>query len=405
MAHVLRWSAVVALIIPQLILFTTPAAAQEGEKKITIDQVPTPVKQAILKAVGDGRLVDIGEFAQEGEKVYEIEMVVDGKEFDVLFSSTGKVLRKTFEGLKPGGRPEEKKPGTAGGAFQDSFDLENRDLSSRGRNKYFILEPGYQLVLEGKEGEHTVRLAVTVLDETKKIGGIETRVMEERESVDGELVEISRNFLAICKRTRSVFYFGEEVDIYKGGKVIAHEGAWLHGTNKARAGMLMPGEPILGARYYQEVAPEVAMDRATIVDLTTTLTTPAGEFKGCLKVQEENPLDKEKEFKIHAPGIGLIQDEDLLLVKYGDMNKPSSPGEERERKISVQPSELPPLIRKAIKAAFPAGTVLRIQKEVEGEDPGQYDVDIRAGGKEYEVEISPAGEVIEIKEKGTDEEA
>ena len=160
-----------------------------------------------------------------------------------------------------------------------------------------------------------------MLDETKKIAGVETRVMEERETEDGELIEISRNFFAICKQTKSVFYFGEEVDIYKQGKVVAHEGAWIHGKNNARAGMMMPGEPLLGARYYQEVAPKVAMDRGEIVDVNATLKTPAGEFKGCLKVQEENPLDKEKEFKIHAPGIGLIQDEDLLLVKHGFVNK------------------------------------------------------------------------------------
>ena len=44
-------------------------------------------------------------------------------------------------------------------------------------------------------------------------------------------------------------------------------------------------------------------------------------FKRCLKCQEENPLDEEKEFKIYAPDIGLIQDEDLLLVKYGFVKK------------------------------------------------------------------------------------
>jgi len=145
--------------------------------------------------------------------------------------------------------------------------------------------------------------------------------------------------------------------------------------------MMMPGEAMLGAKYYQEVAPKVAMDRATIVDLKTTLKTPAGEFKGCLKVQEENPLDMEKEFKIHAPGVGLIQDEDLLLVKYGFINKSPSGAEVQERKTSLRPSELPPLFRKAIQKAFPAGKVLGIQKEVEGENPGQYDVDILSGGK------------------------
>lgn len=105
------------------------------------------------------------------------------------------------------------------------------------------------------------------------------------------------------------------------GKPIAHEGARIHGKNNTCAGMMMPGEPILGARYYQEVAPKQAMDRARIVDLNTTLRTPAGEFKGCLKVQKENPLDNEKEFKIHAPGIGLIQDEDLFLVRYEFVNR------------------------------------------------------------------------------------
>ena len=312
---------VVALNVLILTVSLVPALAQEGEKKIGIDQVPARVKAAILKVVWDGRLVDVGVFMQENNKVYEIEMVVDDKEFDVLFSSAGKVLRRTFEGLKAKEGEEEEEASKKADTFQDSFDLESRNLVPTGRNKYFILEPGYQLVLEGKEGEHTVKLAITVLGETKKIAGVKTRVMEERETVDGKLIEISRNFFAICKQTKSVFYFGEEVDIYKDGKVIAHEGAWMHGKNNARAGMMMPGEPMLGAKYYQEVAPKLAMDRAKIVDLNTTLRTPAGEFKGCLKVQEENPLDNEKEFKIHAPGIGLVQDEDLLLVKYGFVNK------------------------------------------------------------------------------------
>jgi hypothetical protein len=322
MTRVLGWPVFVALSVIMLTVSLVPALAQEGEKKVGIDQVPAEVKAAILKEVGDGRLVDIGEFTEGRKKLYEIEMVVDGKEVDVLFSSAGDVLRKTFEGLKAKeDEEEEKETDKKANRFQDFFDLENRDLGSKGRNKYFILEPGYQLVLEGKEGEHTVKLVITVLDETKKIAGVETRVMEERETEDGELIEISRNFFAICKQTKSVFYFGEEVDIYKQGKIVAHEGAWIHGKNNARAGMMMPGEPVLGAKYYQEVAPKVAMDRAKIVDVNATLKTPAGEFKGCLKVQEENPLDKEKEFKIHAPGIGLIQDEDLLLVKHGFVNK------------------------------------------------------------------------------------
>ena len=298
------------------------ARAQSGEKKVALDQVPAKVRTAIQREIGDGRLVDIGEFTEGNTKTYEIEMVVDGREFDVLFSSDGAVLRKTFEGLKPG-EPEadNQAAGAPDDQFQRDFGLDDREFASTGRNRYFILEPGYQLILKGPEGEHTVTLAVTVLDETKRIGDIQTRVIEERESVDGELIEISRNFFAICKKTGSVFYFGEEVDDYEDGKVISHAGAWLHGENGARAGMMMPGEPVVGAAYYQEVAPGVAMDRGRVAALNVTLQTPAGVFANCLRIEEENPLDHEREYKIHAPGIGLIQDEDLLLVEHGFLKK------------------------------------------------------------------------------------
>jgi hypothetical protein len=308
------------------LLASLPLAAQAGEQKVTIDSVPAPVKQAILDKVGSGRLVDIGVYTADGKAVYEIEMVVDGKEYDVLFDATGKVLRTTFEGEAPAGKEgaqeeqadaEERAAVGAPTRHQADFVLEDRKLTTTGRSRYFVLEPGYQLVLEGKEGEKRISLTITVLDETRRIGSFETRVVEERETVNDALVEISRNFFAMCTETKSVFYFGEEVDIYKGGNVVSHEGAWLHGQSGARAGMMIPGEPIVGAAYYQELAPGVAMDRARVAATDVTLATPAGSFRNCLQVQEENPLDGEKEHKIHAPGIGLVQDEDLVLVKHG----------------------------------------------------------------------------------------
>ena len=310
----------VILGLAMLLACAGPASAQTGEKKVKLDEVPAAVKTAIREAVGDGKLVDIGTYSLEGKTVYEIEMVVANEEYDVLFAEDGTVLRKSFEGVKTS-QPEKTTAAEKSASFQDDFFLEERKLATTGRNRFFVLEPGYQLVLEGKEGDHVVNLTVTVLDQTRKIGGFDTRVVEERESVDGELKEISRNFFAMCTETKSVFYFGEEVDIYAGGKVVGHEGAWIHGEKGARAGMMMPGEPLLGAAYYQEIAPGEAMDRARIAATNETLATPSGIYKGCLKVQEENPLDQEKEFKIHAPGIGLIQDENLLLLRHGFVEK------------------------------------------------------------------------------------
>jgi hypothetical protein len=142
--------------------------------------------------------------------------------------------------------------------------------------------------------------------------------LEERETIDGELVEISRNFFAICEETNSVFYFGEEVDDYQNGNIISHEGAWLAGQDANRAGVIMPGTILLGARYYQEIAPSVALDRAEIMDMGEVIQTPAGDFMDTLITRETNPFEPNvAELKYYAAGIGLIQEEDLKLEQYG----------------------------------------------------------------------------------------
>ena len=188
---------------------------------------------------------------------------------------------------------------------------------STGRNEYFILEPGYQLTLAGKEGSKQVELVVTVLNETKLVDGVETRILEERESANGNLVEVSRNFFAVGEKTRNVYYFGEEVDIYKKGKVVSHEGAWLSGVKGAKYGILLPGQIKVGDRYYSEKAPKVAMDRQENVATDAVLETPAGKFAHCFKVKETTPLESGTEYKLYAPGIGLVQDGNLKLVKHG----------------------------------------------------------------------------------------
>jgi hypothetical protein len=156
------------------------------------------------------------------------------------------------------------------------------------------------------------------LNETGEVNGTETRVVEERETIGGELVEISRNFFAICEETNSVFYFGEEVDDYENGNIISHGGAWLAGEDANRAGIIMPGTILMGARYYQEIAPNVAVDRAEIVGMGEVVQTPAGEFSDTLITRETNPLEPDvAELKYYAAGIGLIQEEDLMLQQYG----------------------------------------------------------------------------------------
>ena len=197
--------------------------------------------------------------------------------------------------------------------YQREFGIAECNLLTAGRNTYFVMEPGFQLVLENGDE----RLEITVLDETKEVDGVLTRVIEERELENGHLKEVSRNYFAMCEATRDVFYFGEDVDFFRNGQVSGHDGSWLAGNGNT-AGLIMAGTPRVRMRYFQEIAPGVAMDRGEVVSLDETCETPAGTFTSCLKIKEGTALNiLEREFKFYAPDIGLIRDQDLVLTRFG----------------------------------------------------------------------------------------
>ena len=198
--------------------------------------------------------------------------------------------------------------------WQDEFNLSARKLGPTGENDYFILTPGFQMTLESQ----TEILVISVLEETREINGITTRIVEEREQKNGELAEISRNYYAIDSETGDVFYFGEEVDFYSQGEISGHSGAWIAYEDENKPGLIMPGKLEVGMKYYQEKAPGVATDRARVVSVTETFATTVGDFARCLLTQESSQLSPTTiEYKTYCPGIGLVQDQSLLLTSYG----------------------------------------------------------------------------------------
>jgi len=225
---------------------------------------------------------------------------------------------ETNENNQELGNGADEEAGSEDVDFTSSFRAGDCNFTSVGRNPYFVLEPNYQLVLSGEEEGEAAQITITVLNETREVNGTKTRVIEERETTNGELSEISRNFFAICEETNSVFYFGEEVDNYENGNITGHEGVWLAGEGANKAGMIMPGTILLGARYYQEIAPDVALDRAEIIGLGEEIQTPSGVFTDTLTTQETSPLEPDvSEQKYYAAGIGLIQEENLRLEQHG----------------------------------------------------------------------------------------
>jgi hypothetical protein len=203
-------------------------------------------------------------------------------------------------------------------------------------NPFFPLVPGQQIVLESEEDDLHLEIT-TCLDDgsncsthdgtpvpgvfTVALGGIETRVVEERESEGGELVEISHNFFARCLENGSVFYFGENVEDIEDGEVVSSGGEWQAGVDGAMPGVIMPGIYLLGSRYFQEVAPGVALDRGenTRMNLTVEVDLEGSgetELEGCVEVIETSPLDKKnsQSEKMYCPGVGLVFDDGAELV-------------------------------------------------------------------------------------------
>lgn len=195
--------------------------------------------------------------------------------------------------------------------WRETFSVNKSDLAPSGANSYLTIQPGRVLKLTaGKD-----RLTVSILPETKTVDGVTVGVLEEREEKDGQLIEVSRNYFATDPKTGDVYYFGEDVDNYKDGRIINHESAWLAGEKGARFGLMMPGKPKAGDKFCQEIAPKVALDRVEIVSVDETVKTPAGTFRHCVHLQETTPLESDVSHKYYAPGVGMIKDDEFELAE------------------------------------------------------------------------------------------
>jgi hypothetical protein len=214
--------------------------------------------------------------------------------------------------VKPGFTASAQTTPRAASGWRDKFAINRSNLLPTGTNPYITMQPGR--VLKLKHGNDT--LTVTILAETQQVDGITTGILEERETKNGALVEVSRNFMATDRDTGDVYYFGEDVDNYKNGKVVDHESAWRAGVAGARLGLMIPAKPVVGQKFYQEIAPRVAMDRVEVVSINETVKTPAGIFEHCVHLRETTPLERDVSHKYYAPRVGIIKDDEFELAEH-----------------------------------------------------------------------------------------
>ncbi|MGH7850949.1 MAG: hypothetical protein ACREOP_11665, partial [Thermodesulfobacteriota bacterium] len=183
-------------------------------------------------------------------------------------------------------------------------------------NGFFPMLVGSETVLEGTDDEGVfVRVETTVPGDTQMVAGVNTRVLVETEFGDGELTEISRNFYAQAP-DGTVCYFGEDVDIFEDGEIVAHDGAWRAGEDGNRPGIQMPGDPEPGMKFQQEFAPGIAEDQTEILALGEEIDVPAGMFSDTLTAEDCNALDGTMDLKVYVDNIGLAIDEFAELIEF-----------------------------------------------------------------------------------------
>ena len=285
--------------------------AEAGEIKLPLAQTPEPARKTIERELVGGSLEDISKKTVNGQTIYEVDIIKGGKR-ELWVAEDGKIIHNIAEGgeeEKAADRIES--PSADDQGFRKSFDVSKSNLAPTGDNPFITMRPGRVSKLIDKNGD---TLTITILPDTMEIDGVKVGVLEERETKDHKLVEISRNFFATDKNTGDVYYFGEDVDNYKDGKVINHESAWRAGEKGAQFGLQIPAKPQKGQKFYQEIAPKVAMDRVEVVSTDESVKTPAGTFQHCVHLKETTPLEADVSHKYYAPGVGMIKDDDFELA-------------------------------------------------------------------------------------------
>jgi uncharacterized membrane protein YkoI len=200
------------------------------------------------------------------------------------------------------------------------WNLKAENILPRGVNPWHDpLIPGHKIIMEKPDHpDGYYRKEIIVLDKTEKfdvpgIGKFETAIVQEEEFIDGIYTQQALNWYAIDKVNNNVYTFGElswEID-ENGNKIF--DGSWRvgdpDGNGVAEAGLLMPGTPLVGARYIFDGMESEAYGGAEVMETGLTETSPAGTFENCAKIREYNLRDPDDiTDKIWCHGVGIVFD-------------------------------------------------------------------------------------------------
>ena len=196
------------------------------------------------------------------------------------------------------------------------------EFTTRIDNPYFSMPIGKRMIFEKRSDEGLERIEITITGETRRIIGVETLVYLDREFLNGELVEETKDYIAQDK-DGNVWYFGEDVNNYADGKFKDHAGAWIAGVGGAKPGIWIKARLVVDDSYRQEFYKGEAEDMVKVVAVGLTVETSVGTYTNCAKTYDWTPLDPEsKEYKYYCPDAGgLVLVEDITNGERVELKK------------------------------------------------------------------------------------
>lgn len=73
------------------------ASHHEMEEEISIDQLPSAVRKTLEREVFDGKILEIEKETRNGEVIYEADITLDGKKYEIEIASDGTLIKKELE--------------------------------------------------------------------------------------------------------------------------------------------------------------------------------------------------------------------------------------------------------------------------------------------------------------------
>jgi hypothetical protein len=190
-----------------------------------------------------------------------------------------------------------------------NFDATSIDVT----NRYLPLTPGREYTYQGTtlEDDKSVphRETFTVTDLVKRVDGVDTVVIADKDFGPGGLEESELTFFAQDK-AGTVWHFGQYREAYDGKELVGGQ-AWLAGhLAGARPGIFMLVNPTPTAPSYSEgyaPPPFYWDDDAKIRRTGEHVSVSAGRYDDVLVVAEYNAEEPGEQLKYYAPGVGFVK--------------------------------------------------------------------------------------------------